>query len=193
LVTWLLDTHGAKRVLDFLSTLTRPEAVAQTSDPEFVRASYRAHFGTELEHDIHAHIRDLEQLTPEELGCVAPVVAWQGDRIHLQADLDCSSDRVETDFRVSNRGFVDWTLVIPDAPTPQRYRLLDRLPADTVLKVTRCVCDLEDVGGERAAWDGDSNVGANIELEAGTYRLRWQGPVDDDIELDVEIEVYEVE
>jgi hypothetical protein len=192
LVAWLLDTHGPARVLDFLDTLTRPEAATRASEPQFVRESYRAHFGTELDDDIFAHTRPLEQLTPEQLGCVAPRAPMQGDRIHLLADLDCDSHRVETDFRYSNRGFVNWTLEIPETSVPRRYRLLDRLPAETELKIALCVCDL-NVSGQRSVWTEDSNVGANIDLEPGTYVVRWQGPLERGLELDIEIEAYDVE
>jgi hypothetical protein len=190
LVAWLLDQHGPELFLKFHATLTRPEAATRASNPEFVRASYRAHFGTELDDDIFAHTRTPEQLTPEQLGCTAPTAPMQADRIHLQANLDCDSTRVETDFRRSNYGFVNWTLDVPETATPRRYRLLDRLPEGTSLKIVRCACDL-DVAGERSTWTGDSNVGANIELEPGTYMVRWQGPLDDGIELDVEIEAYD--
>jgi hypothetical protein len=192
LIAWLLATHGSAKTLDFLRTLKRPEAATRASDEQFVRESYRAHFGTELEDDIFAHTRSPEQLTPEELGCVAPRVPWQGDRIQLTADLDCDSRRVETDFRYTNRGFVNWTLQIPEAPIPRRYRLLDPLPEGTELKIAACVCNL-DVAGERSVWTGDTDVGANIQLEPGTYVVRWQGPLDHALELDIEIEAYDGE
>lgn len=188
LVAWLLAVHGSQRVLDFLRTLSRPEAVAPVSDPEFVRASYRAHFGTELDDDIHAHVRDPALLSPEQLGCVAPPAPVRDDRVHLQANFDCDSPRVETDFRYWNRGFVEWTLEVPQTASPQRYRLLDRLPAETALKVVRCTCEV-DVGGERALWDDDSNVGSFVDLEPGTHVVRWEGPLDEDLELDIEIEI----
>lgn len=192
LVAWLLETHGAVRVLDFLRNLRRPEAASRASDPEFVRASYRAHFGTELDDDIFAHIRSPDQLTPEQLGCLAPPAPVQSDRIQLQATLDCDSPRVQTDFRYANRGFVDWTLDLSKVPAPRRYRLLTEIPKQTDLKIVRCMCDL-NVAGERSTWSGESEIGANIELEPGAYVVRWQGPLDRGLELDVEIEAYDIE
>ena len=185
LVTWLLATHGPERVLEFLSTLSRPEAATKFAEPEFVRASYRAHFGTELDDDIHAHIRPQEQLTPEDFGCVAPAVPMQDDRIRLQVTLDCDSTRVETDFVRPGQGYVDWLLTVPET---QRYRLLDPLPPDTNLKIARCECEME-VSGERSVWDDGSNVGSSTVLEPGAYLVRWTGPLAAGIELDIAIEV----
>src|SRR5690606_7653822 len=36
LITWLLATHGPERVLEFLSTLSRPEAATKFAEPEFI-------------------------------------------------------------------------------------------------------------------------------------------------------------
>lgn len=190
LVTWLLDKHGPERVLSFLATLQRPDALTQMSEPEFVRASYRAHFGSEFDDDLHAHIRDPDQIAPEDLGCVAPEARWKGSRVHLQADLDCSSTRVQNNFPFPDRVYVDWTLEIPESETPRRYRLLGNIPDDTWLEIRPCTCSLHNARRE-VEWTANTTIGASAKLGPGTYLVRWHGALDGDAELDVVIESYE--
>ncbi|HVH99727.1 MAG TPA: hypothetical protein VM869_13490, partial [Enhygromyxa sp.] len=83
LVTWLLEAHGPERLMSFLATLQRPEALSPSADPEFVRSSYRSHFGSEIDEDLHAHLREPGQISPEGVGCVAPKATWSGNRVRL--------------------------------------------------------------------------------------------------------------
>lgn len=190
LIAWLLEKHGPEKVLSFLATLQRPDALTQMSEPEFVRASYRAHFGSEIDEDLHAHLRDPDQLSPEDLGCIAPEAIREGDRVRLQANLDCDSPRVQNNFPFPDQVYIDWTLTVPETDTPRRHRLLDNLPDDTWLEIRPCTCDLDDARS-KVEWTGNTKTGASAELEPGTYLIRWHGDLDGDAELDILIESYE--
>lgn len=189
LVVWLLETYGHERVLKFLNTLQRPEALRRGSDPEFVRASYRSHFGRELDGDIDSHLRNAEQISPQSAGCVAAEAPRQAEQVHLQANLDCGSSRVQNDFMALNYAFVDWTLTVPDTEAFKRYRLLDKIPDDTWLSIKPCMCGLSDLA-PTVHWNSNTAVGSSVELEAGAYMVRWRGRVNSDAELDIRIESY---
>jgi hypothetical protein len=190
LVAWLLETHGPEQFTSFVQTLERPEALRRSSDPEFVRASYRSHFGSELDEDLHTHLRDPKQMSPESLGCVAPQASWSGDRVRLQADLRCDSARVQNNFVLADQVYVDWTLLVPETQTPRRHRLLDRIPDDTWLEIRPCTCDL-DSARARVKWTSETGAGASVVLEPGGYLVRWRGDLDGDAELDIVIESYD--
>ena len=186
LVAWLLETQGPTRVLAFMDTLRRPDMTTRVTEPEVVRALYREHFGSELDFDLYAHLRDKTSLSPALLGCVAPSIPVEGELLHLRAELDCGSDRVQNDFRLSGRGYVEWTLEVPE---DARYRLLGEVPEETWLAVVPCTCDLYPISLKKpeVSWSSDTVVGAYAELEAGTYLVRWYGPYDHGVTLDLEI------
>lgn len=188
LVAWLLDTYGSERVLAFMDDLRRPDLTTLRTEPEVVRALYRQHFGREFDDDIHAHMRDPDSLTPAQVGCVAPAVPREDQLLRLQAELSCDSDQVQNDFRVPGRGFVEWTL---DVPEIGRYQLLDKLPADTWLAIEPCTCDLYPISlkSPEVSWGEETHVGASAELPPATYLVRWYGPYDRGAELDIEIAV----
>lgn len=186
LVAWLLETHGPERVLAFMDELRRPDLTTYTTEPEAVRQLYREYFGSEFDVDLYAHLRDKSSLNPALLGCVAPNIPREGERLHLQAELACASEQVQNDFSVPGRGYVEWTLEVPET---ERLRLLGELPEGTWLAIVPCTCDLYPIGlrGPEVSWSGETLVGASAELEAGTYLVRWYGPYDRGSVLDLEI------
>jgi hypothetical protein len=184
LVAWLLEAHGPAVVLDFLASLQRSEFIEHTTPPDEVRASYREHFGSEYDEDLNAHVRKLGGLPAEAFGCMGPRVSASDGRLRLESDLDCSSARVQNDFRVPGRVFVTWQL---EVPTQQRYVLSTPLAADARLSIKRCGCNLA-FAEPRVSWAEDSVVGSQVELAPGRYQVRLLGPVDHGLAVELAVE-----
>lgn len=169
LVRWLLGEYGPQLFFDYLRMLP-PD-----SKSSYIRMLYSAYFGSKMEHDAIDH----SGLSWSwDMPCSAPEPEPAGSRrVALRAGLDCDSPRVQTDFDTPGFGFVEWTLPASDG----LYRVHGELPEGSRLEITRCMCDRFwkrfmpfDPAGTRLSYE--------------TYQLRWHGPLDAGLELDVELE-----
>ena len=178
LVAWLLATHGPAEVLAWMIESKRTDRSAQ------VRQDYRARFGSDLDADLFAHLRDPATISPEEFGCIGPRAPADrsGRRVALRAKLDCDADDVQNSFLVDGAGYVEWILTI-DEPRAGRYALVGEVPEWTVLTIEACRCRAS-IGAEPQEALARP-MQASEQLAAGTYRLRWFGQLDADLELDV--------
>lgn len=179
-VAWLLEEFGANTFMNFYASVSRDASAAE------VQAQYRAHFGRDIEDDPSAYFRtldDFDALAPEELGCVAPPAPTDGNVISLQATLSCDSDRVQTDFGVPGNGYVEWTLTLEHAQT---FELVGSVTEWTSLSVQRCSC-MPRRGSEAYLHLVPWEVKQYETLQPGTYRLRWNGALDEDLALDVKL------
>jgi hypothetical protein len=181
LTAWLLDTHGMAKVLAFMAALDPNDR------PKRIREIYTAHFGSRIDDDLFEHFREDEDLTPEALECGGPELARDPERLRfrLQAELDCDSPRVENQWSARDRAYVEWTIRISEADAglwaPVRLENDGALPADTRLEVERCRREKRT----RKIWLPSAN--RVLGLEPGLYRVRWHGPFDAGLELDLEL------
>jgi hypothetical protein len=170
LVRWLLDEYGLAHLLDYLDLL--PSWAGSYT----IRTYYTAYFGSSIEHDTVDHMAR----GSEKSHCFAPEPEPVGARrVRLQASLDCDSPRVQTDFDTPGFGFVEWTLPVSLAGI---HRVYGELPDGSRLAVTSCACDGYWVPFEPFDSAGEVLVG---ELQ----QLRWHGPLDAGLELDIELEL----
>jgi hypothetical protein len=180
LVAWLLATHGPADVLTWMIESKRSDQPAQ------VRREYRERFGSDLDADLFAHLRDPATISPKEFGCLGPQAPTDpsGRRIALQATLDCDADDVQNSFLIDGGGYVEWILTI-DEHRAGSYALVGEVPEWTVLTIEACRC--------RASMGAEPQealarpLRASEQLGAGSYRLRWFGQLDAGATLDVEL------
>jgi hypothetical protein len=178
LVAWLLGEFGPGEILDLMLSVERG------SSPSTVQARYAEHFDRELADDYLVHVRtkaDLDDLPPEDFGCLAPLVDASLGPIRLVGDLDCDSDRVHNNFRIEGGGYVEWTLALDHAQTLRRVGVV---PDGTSLTIVECGCV--------PSTDDDVYLlpqpfEASQSLSPGTYRLRWTGELNAGLSLDVEL------
>jgi hypothetical protein len=178
LVAWLLDEFGPNAVMNLMKSVDK-DASSST-----IQAQYREHFDRELEDDLLAHIRnpeDFAALPPEHFGCLAPPVNPSLGPITLVANLDCDSDLVHNDFAIDGGGYVEWTLTLDQAQT---LDLVGEFPSGTSLTIEECGCIPRKGEDEYLL---ARPLAARETLPAGSYRLRWNGDLDEQPSLDVEI------
>jgi hypothetical protein len=177
---WLIEIQGVAQVLEFMAD------VRSSDPPDRVRKLYTEHFGRNLDEDLFRPARDDDELTRENLLCTGPELARDPKRLRfeLQANLDCDSPRVENQWVFRDRGYVEWIIDIGENDAgfwaPVRFEGDDALPANTVLEIESC----REKQISRK-WSRTRN-GA-MELGPGLYRIRWSGPLDAKLDLDVEI------
>jgi hypothetical protein len=180
LSAWLIETHGMAKMLDFMAD------VRWSSGTGKVRERYAAHFGSSIDDDLFVHTRDEQDLTRTNLICTGEEIDVdpQRQRFRLEASLACDSSRVQNDWVMRNRVFVEWVVEIDEQQAgywaPIRRGGDDAIPPLTLLEIERCAREDRD----RRTWSNDSR--AAVQLEAGLYRFRWYGELDGDDELDVE-------
>jgi hypothetical protein len=179
LVAWLIEEHGPRRVLAFMTDTNKG------STPETVHEKYIEHFGSEISTDFLANFRtraELDALVVETYGCGAAVDISDGP-VQLVADLDCDSERVHNNFGLVGSGYVEWSLRVEHEQT---FALSDELPPGTGLTIQLCGCTPRT--GSSKDWDRLARPFDETEtLQPGTYRLRWFGPLDEGLSLDVEL------
>jgi hypothetical protein len=171
LIAWLLHVHGPTKVLEFMGALHRGQ------HPDSIRKVYLEHFGTWLDDDLVAHLRDDVPLTAAEAGYLAPIVGPTDDiaNFALRGNLNCDSPRVHNDFEQPELGWVEWTVVIEDPAHSGRYSVIGDIPEGTTLEYQWSQCFDPDVaddgwyefGGEQFAYLAPERV----------QRLRWSGPL----------------
>ncbi|WP_052556400.1 hypothetical protein [Enhygromyxa salina] len=182
-VAWQLERFGPSSFMTFYAN------VKLDSSASALQAKYRAHFDRDIEDDPFAYIRtledleELEALAPENFGCVAPPAPTNGKVISLQATLSCDSDLVQTDFGVAGNGFIEWTLTLEHVQT---FELVGSVPEWTSLSLQRCGC-VPNRGSVAHLQLQPRPVKQYETLEPGTYRLRWDGALDDELMLDVQL------
>lgn len=186
LTRWLIDTHGAQALQDFMLD------VANDDDPEQVRAAYQAAFGSSLDEDPYAHIDwSVASRHPSEIGCRGepPPVDASGSVYSLQANLDCDSVMIRSNWYESRpehmyQGWAEWRLEVESGGF---YDLVGEVPENTKLMLSRCDC--EDLDG--SYWQGPDPTNGHVftgeHLGVGVYRLVWKGPLDPEQTLDVQI------
>jgi hypothetical protein len=183
LVRWLLDAHGPTAVLDFMA------ALGDTRDAAEIRAAYLEHFGAELDVELFAHLRALDEpLLPSQSGCLAPnaPVSSRFVGYELEAQLDCHSPRVHNDFAHPGQLYVEWTLDV-DAIDGAVFAARGTLPPNTELRIEPCACQQ----GEGTTWSSTSEFVISdwyyfeVELAPGSYRVRWSGPSGTTLDLDL--------
>jgi hypothetical protein len=182
LLRWLLDAHGPMAVLDFMA------ALGDTRDAAEIRSAYLDHFGTELDADLFAHLRALDEpLPPSQSGCLAPdaPVSSRFVGYELEAQLDCDSPLVHNDFAHPGNLYVEWTLDV-DATDGAVFGTRGYLPPNTELRIEPCACQQ----GEGTTWSSATEFVMSdwtgyfeIELAPGSYRVRWSGPPATTLEL----------
>lgn len=172
LVRHMLATYGTANVFDYLGLLS-----ANSSGHE-IDVLYGAYFGTPMFNDAQA-ASNLGGLFDDRY-CAAPEpppASLGPRRLALQAELDCDSPRVQTNFDRPGEGFVEWTLRSGSG----FYRIVGELPEGSRIEIADCSCgslssafrELDPAGEELSGWP---------------QQLRWVGPLDAALELDVEIE-----
>jgi hypothetical protein len=173
LVRWLLDAHGPTAVLEFMA------ALGETRDAAEIRAVYLDHFGAELDVELFAHLRALDEpLPPSQTGCLAPdaPVSSRFVGYELEAQLDCHSPRVHNDFAHPGQLYVEWTLEV-DAIDGAVFHTRGSLPPNTELRIEPCACQ----PGEGTTWSSATELVISdwsyfeVELAPGRYRVRWSG------------------
>jgi hypothetical protein len=186
LTRWLLETQGPQALQDFMVEIDHGD------DPETVRAAYLAAFGTTLDDDLFAHVDWSTQARhPYEVGCrgAPPPVDISGSVYSLQANLDCDSELVRSNFyehrpEQLHRGWVEWTL---EVETAGQHELVGELPDGTEMTIARCDCQAVD----SSYWPGADPTLARAfsaeYLQPGLYRVVWKGPLDAEQSLDVQI------
>jgi hypothetical protein len=177
LVAGLLDTHDPAELLAFMAEVDRAD------HPSEVRRKYREHFGSAIDDDIFAHLREPEGITPEELGCFGPraPASPNGTRFTLQAELDCDAKNVENIYGLKGGGYVEWILALDEA-SAGTYALVGEVPEWTSLTIEDCRC--RAFGKQEIM---PQNLRELQPITAGTYRLRWFGQLDSGASLDVEL------
>jgi hypothetical protein len=169
LVAWLLDEFGPGEVLNFM------RSTGERASSSKIKAKYRGRFGGKLEADLVAHIRtdlDLDALSPEDFGCLAPGDNPANGPVHLLAELDCDSERVHNNFAVEGSGYVEWTLLLDEAQT---LELVGEVPSGTSLTIEECGCISKPGDDVYLLARPVSDVET---LGAGAYRLRWTGDLE---------------
>ena len=179
LVTYLKQVHGRDSVLNFIEGLVRPELLAPTPSRQEVTDQYHEYFGTHLSEDLWRSPRPADLLTPDELGCDAPMLEEHNRQLSLQATLDCDSVRVENDFENPTQAFVEWGF---SNPSNRSFRFHGQLPPETSLELIPCACDIPG-GLPNIVWEGSEDL--MMDVPEGQYTVRWRGPVGLAEELDV--------
>ncbi|MFO7567910.1 MAG: hypothetical protein R6X02_35040 [Enhygromyxa sp.] len=180
LVASLLETHGPAKVLAFMGEAKR------TKRPSKIRGKYSEYFGSELDDDLFAHLREPEDITPEEFGCFGPQVLADpsGTRFTLHATLDCDAEDVQNSFMVDGGGYVEWILTL-DEDQAGTYALVGEVPEWTVLTIEACRCVA--LRGTESRDTSSRSLRHLQPISSGSYRLRWFGQLDSDAVLDVEL------
>jgi hypothetical protein len=169
LIRWVLHEYGLEHLLEYIGVL--PRANAKNID-----TFYTAYFGSTIVHDLDEHMfrgaAGAHCFAPE------PEPEPTGTRfLRLQASLECDSPRVQSDFETPGFGFVEWTLPVSKVGF---YELRGELPEGSLLEITRCMCD-----GFWTPFEPFDPAGGL--LYDGPFQLRWRGPLDAGLELDIEL------
>lgn len=174
----LLEMFGPTAFLTFYTDID-PGASAST-----ITTKYREHFGRDIEDDLFTHVRtqaELDTLSPEAFGCLAPPPPIHAGVISLKATLECDAKIVNNTPGSPGKGYVEWTLSVEHN---QRFELRGAVPDQTLLSVQDCGC--EPMRGHDL-YRLPRPFDPHATFKPGSYRLIWNGALDEGLALDVEL------